>query len=114
VLFDFEKQRDKPVLETVKTLANLARFVVVDLTDPNMVRSELTYITANVPTVPVRPLIEGDAPLPTEFETWKRYNTFLPVYRYRDIPQLIAALDEAIINPVEQVVRPRPIVERPT
>jgi hypothetical protein len=41
----------------VKTLANLTRFIIVDLTDPNMVRSELTYITANVESVPIRPLI---------------------------------------------------------
>jgi sugar/nucleoside kinase (ribokinase family) len=61
VLFDVDKQPDKPVLETVKTLVNLARFIVVDLTDPNMVRSELTTITAHVSTVPIRPLIEGDA-----------------------------------------------------
>jgi uncharacterized protein YjbI with pentapeptide repeats len=114
VLFDFDKQPDKPVLETVKTLANLARFVVVDLTEPNMVRSELTYITANVPTVPIRPLIEGDAKLPTEVETWAAFRSFLPIYRYRDIPQLITALDEAVITPVEQYVRPRPIVERPS
>lgn len=114
VLFDFEPQEQKPVLETVKTLANLARFVVVDLSDPNMVRSELTYITANVPTVPIRPLIEGDAKLPTETETWAAFHSFLPIYRYRDIPQLITALDEAVITPVEQFVRPRPIVERPS
>jgi hypothetical protein len=56
VLFDFEPQQEKPILETVKTLANLARFVVVDLTDPNMVRSELTAITTSVPSVPIRPL----------------------------------------------------------
>jgi hypothetical protein len=61
ILFDVDKHPDKPVLETVKTLANLARFIVVDLTDPNMVRSELTTITAHVPTVPIRPLIEADA-----------------------------------------------------
>jgi hypothetical protein len=56
VLFDFfELQHDKPVLETVKTLASLARFVIADLTDPHLVRSELTYITANVPIVPCSP-----------------------------------------------------------
>ncbi|HEX5439829.1 MAG TPA: hypothetical protein VFW76_03020, partial [Ktedonobacterales bacterium] len=32
VLFDFEPQASRPVLETVKTLANLARFVIADLT----------------------------------------------------------------------------------
>ena len=112
VLYDCTPQARRPILETVKTLATLARFVVVDLTDPDLVRSELTAITASVPTVPIQPLIEGDAPLPTEFDTWARYNTFLPIYRYRDIPQLLAALDEAVISPVEQFVHPRPIVER--
>jgi hypothetical protein len=52
--------------------------------------------------------------LPKEVETWARYHTFLPIYRFTDIPQLIAALDEAVINPVEQFVHPRPIVERPS
>jgi hypothetical protein len=114
VLFDFDKQADKPVLETVKTLANLARFIGVDLTDPNMVRSEVTCITANVPTVPIRPLIESESPLPTEVDTWALHRSFLPIYRYHDVAQLIAALDEAVIAPVEQFVRPRAIVERPS
>jgi hypothetical protein len=42
------------------------------------------------------------------------YRSFLSIYRYRDIPQLIVALDEAEIAPVEQFVRLRPIVERPS
>jgi hypothetical protein len=107
VLFDFEPQHDKPVLETVKTLANLARFVIADLTDPNMVRSELSYITANLPTVPVQPLIESHANLPTEYSTWKRYATFLPVYEYADLSHLLADLTESVITPVEAHVQAR-------
>lgn len=106
VLFDFDPQTQKPIFDTVKTLANLSRFVIADLTDPNMVRSELTYITANVPSVPVRSLIEGDAALPTEYATWERYQTFLPVYRYASLQELLASLDDAVIAPVEQLVRP--------
>lgn len=113
VLFDFAPQREKPILEPIKTLATLARFVVVDLTDPNMVRSELTAITTSVPTVPIRPLIEGEAPLPTDVDAWAVHHSFLPIYRYRDVPHLLAALDEAVITPVQQFLRPRPIVERP-
>jgi hypothetical protein len=48
-------------------LANLARFVVAGLTDHHMVRAELTATIPNVPTVPVQPIIEGNADLPTEF-----------------------------------------------
>ncbi len=70
ILFDFEPQHDKPVLETVKTPANLARFVIADLTDPRMVRSELSLTVPSVPTVAVQPIIEGDSDLPTEYASW--------------------------------------------
>lgn len=111
VLFDFEPQLDKPVLETVKTLANLARFVIADLTDPHMVRSELTYITANVPTVPVQPIIAGDADLPTEYASWTLYPWFRRVYRYNDLAHLLASLTEAVIMPVEGQVHARRLAD---
>lgn len=107
VLFDFDPQQDKPVFETVKTLANLARFVIADLTDPRMVRSELTYIIPNVPTVPVQPIIQSDSDLPPEYGTWELYKSFLPVFRYADLPQLLASLTEAVITPVEGHVHAR-------
>lgn len=107
VLFDFAPLTQKPVLDTVKTLANLARFVVVDLTDPNMVRSEVSYITDNVPTVPVRSLIERDAALPSEYESWLLRGSFIPVYRYANLKELLASLDETVIQSVERLVHPR-------
>ena len=111
VLFDFEPQQDKPVFETVKTLANLARFVIADLTDPRMVRSELTYIIPNVPTVPVQPIMQSDAHLPPEYETWALYKSFLSVYRYTDLPKLLANLTDAVIAPVEGHVHARRLTD---
>ncbi len=107
VLFDFDPQTEKPVFDTVKTLANLARFVIADLTDPNMIRSELSYITANVPAVPVQPLIQEGAKLPVEYETWVLYRSFLPLYSYADLSHLLASLNESIITPVEAHVQAR-------
>ncbi len=49
-----------------------------------------------------------------DVDAWALHHSFLLIYRYRDIPQLLAALDEAVITPVERFVRPRPIVERPS
>jgi hypothetical protein len=95
----------------VKTLANLARFVIADRTDPHMVRSELTYITANVPTIPVQPIVQGDAVLPPEFGTWQLYKSFLPVYRYADLPQFLASLTESVIASVEGHVRARRLAD---
>lgn len=107
VLFDFDAQTEKPVFDTVKTLANLARFVIADLTDPNMVRSELSYITANVPSVPIQPLIQEGAKLPVEYETWVLYRSFLPLYSYADLSHLLANLTESVITPVEAHVQAR-------
>lgn len=107
VLFDFAPQANKPVLETVKTLANLARFVIADLTDPHMIRAELTTIIPSVPTVPIQPIIQADADVPTEYESWALYTSFLPVHRYVDLSDLLANLNESVIAPVEGHVQAR-------
>jgi hypothetical protein len=110
-LDDFEPQHDKPVLETVKTLANLARFVIADLTDPHMVSSELTSIIPNVPTVPVQFIIEGHADVPPEYGTWEHYTSFLPIYRYADLSALLSSLTEAVVTPVEEHVSARRLAD---
>lgn len=107
VLFDFDPQTDKPVLETVKTLANLARFIIADLTDPHMIRAELTAIAPNVPMVPIQPIIQADADVPTEYESWALYKSFLPVHRYEDLSDLLASLTESVITSVEGHVQAR-------
>ena len=111
VLLDFDSQREQPDFETVKTLANLARFVIADLTEPNLVRSALTYITANLPTVPVQPIMASGATLPTEYATWKRHQTFLEIYRYADPQQLLANRADAVIAPVEAHVVARRLAD---
>lgn len=107
VLFDFEPQADKPVLETVKTLANLARFVIADLTDPQMVRAELTALTMSAQSVPIQSIIQGDDALPTEYDSWALARLFLPVHRYVDLSDLLANLNESVITPVEAHVQAR-------
>jgi hypothetical protein len=111
VLFDSDPQHEKPILKTVKMLANLARFVVAGLTDHHMVRAELTATIPNVPTVPVQPIIEGNADLPTEFASWALFRSFLPVYRYAHLAQLLASLTEEVIVPVEGHVHARRLAE---
>lgn len=107
VLFDCERQRGKPVLRTTKTLASLARFIIADLTDPNIDWSVLTYFTASLPTVPVQPILQAGASLPTEYATWQEYRSFLPIYEYADQSQLLASLNESVITPVEGYVQAR-------
>lgn len=55
VLFDFEKPLSKNFIETVSTLAHMARFVIADVTDPKIVLHEIPEIVKNVavPLVPI-------------------------------------------------------------
>jgi hypothetical protein len=64
-----------------------------------------------VPTVPVQPIMQGDSDLPTEYVTWALYESFLRVYRYPDLEQLLANLTDAVIAPVEQHVHPRRLAD---
>ena len=44
VLFDFEKPASKDLTGTISTLANMARFIIADLTDPSSVPHELARL----------------------------------------------------------------------
>ena len=57
MLFDFEKPRSQTTLETILTLAHLARFVIADVTDAKSVLQELQAVVPFNPSVPVQPLI---------------------------------------------------------
>ena len=53
VLFDFEKPASKDLTGTISTLANMARFVIADLTDPSSVPHELATLVPST-VVPVQ------------------------------------------------------------
>ena len=100
ILFDFEKPSSRNFTETVRTLAHLSRFIIADLTDPSSIPQELYAI---VPTlaVPVQPLLEATKREYSMFADFKRYHWVLPVHHYTDLPDLLATLEERVIDPAE-------------
>jgi hypothetical protein len=56
VLFDFEKPAKKDLTGTISTLANMARFIIADLTDPSSVPHELATVVPGT-VVPVQAII---------------------------------------------------------
>jgi hypothetical protein len=112
VLFDFEKPASRDLTETVSILAHLARFIIVDLTDPSSAPHEVATLIPQC-VVPVQPLLSG-GPLVAKgkvverreyamFEDLRRrYPWVLPTVRYKDIAELIASFKEQIIDPAEQ------------
>jgi uncharacterized protein YjbI with pentapeptide repeats len=112
VLFDFEKPANRDFTETVSTLAHLARFIIVDLTDPSSAPHEVATIIPHC-IVPVQPLltlqpliIEGKAVERHEYAMFqdlrRRHPWVLPTFRYQDTADIIASLKEHIIEPAEQ------------
>jgi hypothetical protein len=105
VLFDFEKPASKDLTGTVQTLANMARFVIADLTDPSSVPHELAMVVPGT-VVPVQAiLLEGQREYAMFVDLKGRYPWVLEPYRYTSPKLLIANLSEQVIVPAEAKAR---------
>jgi Pentapeptide repeats (8 copies) len=102
VVFDFEPSASRNLTETVSLLANMSRFVIADLTDAKSIPQELQAIVPHLPSVPIQPILQRDATEYAMFEHYERYPWVLPIYRYQDIPDLLASIKEDILKPVDQ------------
>src|SRR5271157_1921210 len=101
VLFDFEKPAGKDLTGTIFTLANLARFIIADLTDPSSVPYELGRLVPNT-KVPVQTIIlEGQKEFAMFADLKTDYKWVLEPHRYKSQELLIAHLGEMVIAPAE-------------
>ncbi len=102
ILFDFEKPSSRSFTETIRTLAHLSRFIIADLTDPSSIPQELYAITPTL-AIPIQPLLETSRSEYSMFSDLSHtYHWILPIYRYTDLDNLLASLQEQLIDPAEQ------------
>jgi hypothetical protein len=101
ILFDFEKPVSRDRTETVSTLAHLARFIIADITEAKSAPQELQAIVPSLPSVPVQPMLSASDREYGMFEHFKRYPWVLEVYRYTNVEEVIASLEDKIISPAE-------------
>jgi hypothetical protein len=102
VIFDFQAPSRRDLQETVSTLAHLARFIVVDISEPRSVPQELGTIVPTLPSVPVKPLIlRGEKPWGM-YESIARYPWVLELSEYDSLEQIKKMVASEIIKPAEE------------
>ena len=100
ILFDFQKPDGKDLTGTVTTLANMARFIIADLTDPSSVPDELAMIAPGT-SVPLQTIVlEGQREY-AMFRDLMKYPWVLEPYKYESPQLLLAQLKEKVIAPAE-------------
>jgi hypothetical protein len=105
VLFDFDKPASKDLTGTVQTLANMARFIIADVTDLSSVPHELAMVVPGT-VVPVQPvLLEGQHEYAMFVDLKRRYHWVLEPHCYASPEGLMTDLSERVIVPAEAKAR---------
>ncbi|MBU1058161.1 MAG: pentapeptide repeat-containing protein [Proteobacteria bacterium] len=103
VLFDFSRPNTLSYEETITLLARMARFIIADVTDAREVRAELTSIAQQLPSVPIQPLLKsGEEEWATFKSNFRNRSSVLPLYRYRDLKELITKVPDKVVRPAEK------------
>lgn len=102
VVFDFEKPRTRDLTETISLLAKMARFVIVDLSDPRSTPHELATLVPQLRTVPFVPIIISSQIEYAMFSDLRKQPNMLEVFRYQDQDDLLSRIDEQLIRPAER------------
>ena len=105
VLFDFEQPSNQSTMETVSTLAHMARFVIADITDAKSVLQELRGIVPNRPSLPVQLILMAGQAEPGMFDFFQLFPWVLNTHYYETPTDLIKTIARCVIDPVEHRLR---------
>jgi hypothetical protein len=106
IVFDFQPSTNQTTIETIMTLASMARFVIADITDARSVLQELQAIAAGLPSVAVRLLIKKSEHEYGMLDYIRAYRSVVDkTYEYESLEELIASIKENVIGPAEAKVK---------
>ena len=102
MIFDFPGPQEREISDTVRFIAGMSQFIVVDMTKASSVPLELQSTIPDL-MVPVLPIIESGYDVFAMFsDLQRRYFWVQPTARYKDAAQLVRYVDEAIIARAER------------
>jgi hypothetical protein len=99
IVFDFERPKGRDFTETIKTLAGMSCFVIADITNPKSAPLELQATVPDymIPFVPI--LQDGESGFSMFSNLQTKYDWVLGTLGYDSSKNLIANLDDVVINP---------------
>ena len=106
IVFDFDKPSNKTIADTVKLLANMSRFVIVDLTEATSANFEVGMITSlGLRRLPIAFMIErGHSAMSMLSSDVLGYPEVVDrVHEYDDLTQLSETLVDAVLEPAERL-----------
>jgi uncharacterized protein YjbI with pentapeptide repeats len=105
IMFDFDPTTNQTIIETVKTLAGMSRFVIADLTDARSVPQELQIIDTHCRTVAVRLIKKRGEPEHGMLDFRNSPWFVKGRCEYENAEELIASIKEKVIEPAEEKVK---------
>src|SRR4051812_15680069 len=101
MVFNFDKPETKDFTQTVRSLAGLSHFVIVDLSNPRAVPLELQAVVPDN-TIPFVPIVEeGQDPFSMFIDLQNKYDWVLDVISYPSVDRLVEVLETEIVKPAE-------------
>ena len=101
IVFEFNRPLNHDIMETIKTLAGLSYFAIVDITNAEAAVLDMDVQAAisdyKIPFVPI--LQAGEQPFLKMSDLQQKYNWILDTVFYRSAEALIQALKPGIIDP---------------
>jgi len=97
VIFDFEKPSTHNLTETVRTIASMSKYVIVDLSDPRSVPHELASVTPHLPSVRFYPIIERGEKTFGMFADYSDYPWIRPLKEY-NVDEVETVIEQIILE----------------
>jgi hypothetical protein len=113
ILFDFERPKDRTMIESVLRFAAVSRFVIADLSDPKWVLAELQQVVPAFRSLPIVPIIDASQREREVVAHFEGYASVHTVVRYKDGTHLKAILGTEIVAAAERMydnLKPRAVI----
>jgi hypothetical protein len=114
ILFDFDRPKDRTMVESVLRFAAVSRFVIADLSDPKWVLAELQQVVPAFRSLPVVPIIDAAQRENEVIAHFEGYQSVHKVVRYRDQTHLKTILASQIVKAGEamyETLKPRAVID---